>query len=152
MPSVQARYTGSAKGRVSTQHAHEYRDLYRSHAHCQRRSMTRRLRPHSHQPPSPFLTAASCFLPTSVTKSGGGGGESDPPTNCSVTKPRPSVNINAVTLFEPSGDVPDNRVPPVPTVAASVFGSLTRPCPVFAEFSALAAAAASGRTWMVSTI
>ena len=66
--------------------------------------------------------------------------------------PRPSVNINTVTPFEPSGDVPDNVVPPVPTLAESVFGSFTTPCPVFAEFSALVAAAGSGRTRMVSTI
>src|SRR6516165_888090 len=104
------------------------------------------------QPPSPFLTAASCFWPTSVTKSGGGS-ESTGPTNSSVTKPRPSVNSKTVTPFEPSGDLPDNVVPSVPTLVESVLGSLTTlPCPVFAEFSTLVAAAGSGRTWMVSRI
>src|SRR6516165_5048450 len=105
------------------------------------------------QPPSPFLTAASCFWPTSVTKKSGGGGESTGPSNSSVTKPRPSVNSKTVTLFEPSGELPDNVVPSVPTLVESVLGSLTTlPSPVFAEFSALVAAAGSGRTWMVSRI
>ncbi|MCW2563626.1 MAG: hypothetical protein JWQ31_2186 [Mycobacterium sp.] len=53
---------------------------------------------------NPFLIAASCFWPTSVTPSGGTG-SSGAPSNSSVTNALPSVNSNTVTDLDPSGDI-----------------------------------------------
>ena len=68
------------------------------------------------QPGNPFLIAASCFSPTSVTPSGGTG-SFGAPSNSSVTNALPSVNSKSVTDLVPSGDVPDTTVPLEPTCA-----------------------------------
>jgi len=66
------------------------------------------------QPGSPVLMAISCLFPTSVT-SCGGMASPGALSNSSFTTALPSVNNSTVTALDPSGEVPDTTVPPVPT-------------------------------------
>ena len=66
------------------------------------------------QPGSPVLMAMSCFFPTSVTTCGGMGSPGAL-SNSSRTTALPSVNNSTVTALDPSGEVPETTVPPVPT-------------------------------------
>ena len=66
------------------------------------------------QPGSPALIAISCLFPTSVTTCGGMGSPGALP-NSSRTTALPSVNNSTVTALDPSGELPDTTVPPVPT-------------------------------------
>ena len=63
---------------------------------------------------SPVLMAISCFFPTSVTTRGGMGSPVAL-SNSSRTTALPSVNNSTVTALDPSGEVPETTVPPVPT-------------------------------------
>ena len=68
-----------------------------------------------------------------------------------VTNALPSVNSSTVTPLEWSGALPDSAVPPVPTLAASVDGSLIAPpWEPFAAVNAFVAAPGSARIWIVS--
>ena len=66
------------------------------------------------QPGSPVLMAISCFFPTSVTNCGGMGSPGAL-SNSSLTTALSSVNNSTVTALDPSGEVPETTVPPVPT-------------------------------------
>ena len=66
------------------------------------------------QPGTPALIAISCFFPTSVTTCGGMGSPGAL-SNSSRTTALPSVNNSTITALDPSREVPDTTVPPVPT-------------------------------------
>ena len=93
--------------------------------------------------------AVSCFWATSVTKSGGAG-VSGGPSNFRVVNALPSVNSTTVTPLEPSGELPETVVPPVPTLAGPGVPFTESPSFALAESSALAAAEGSLKTRMVS--
>jgi hypothetical protein len=66
------------------------------------------------QPGRPALMAISCLFPTSLTTCGGMGSPGALP-NSSRTTALPSVNNSTVTALDPSGELPETTVPPVPT-------------------------------------
>ena len=74
------------------------------------------------------------------------------PTKFRVVNALPSVKSNIITPFAPSGELPETVVPPVPTAAGAGVPWTESPSFALAASSALAAAAGSRRTRMVSWI
>ena len=66
------------------------------------------------QPDSPVLIAISCFFPTSVTTCGGMGSPGAL-SNSIRTTALPSVNNSTIMALDPSSELPETTVPPVPT-------------------------------------
>jgi hypothetical protein len=63
---------------------------------------------------SPVLIAISCVFPTSVTTCGGMGSPGAL-SNSIRTTALPSVNKSTIMALDPSGELPETTVPPVPT-------------------------------------